>query len=460
MRPLSIRVRLTAWYLAVLITTIAIFGAAAFLAMRKGIDVSVDEGLEDRARAIGRLVQEALPEGQEALANELREHSELRPEGNFAQISDQRGMWIYRSPLMARFDVPPPEPEIRSVYDLEAKGLPLRVLVRDVTVGSDSYQIQVAAPMDDFYDSLDRFKWGVLLLSPVLLLLGAAGGYWLSRRALRPVDAINSAAQSINEKNLSKRLEVPETGDELQRLSETLNGMLERLEFAFSRITQFTADASHELRTPLALMRTITEVSLRTAKTASEHREAQGQVLEELDKTSNLVERLMLLARADAGVETLQRERINLADTVREACREGGTLAEAKEIRFSENIGADDVVVEGDAHSLHRLFLILIDNAVKYTPTRGTIKVSLAKSNQSAVVEVKDSGIGIATQDLPHIFDRFYRADKARSREFGGAGLGLSIAHWEAEAHGGEIEVESTLGQGSLFRVRLPLLKD
>lgn len=460
MRPLSIRRKLTVWYLAVLIATIAIFGAAAFFTMRKGIDVSVDEGLEDQARAIGRLVGETLPHGQEALANELREHSELRPEGNFSQISDQRGRWLYRSPLMARFDVPPPESGSSSVYDLEAKGLPLRVLVRDVTVGSDSYRVQVAAPMDDFYDSLDRFKWVVLLLSPVLLLLGAAGGYWLSRRALDPVDAITGAAQSINEKNLSKRLEVPQTGDELQRLSETLNGMLDRLESAFSRITQFTADASHELRTPLAVMQTITEVSLRTSTTVPEHREAQVQVLEELEKTSNLVERLMLLAREDAGVETLERERINLADTVREACREGRTLAEAKQINLIENVPTNGMAVDGDHHSLHRLFLILIDNAVKYTAAQGTITVSMARNDRSAVVEVRDTGIGIATQDLAHIFDRFYRADKARSREFGGAGLGLSIARWEAEAHGGEIEVESTLGQGSLFRVRLPLIED
>jgi two-component system, OmpR family, heavy metal sensor histidine kinase CusS len=460
MKPLSIRFKLTAWYLAVLITTIAVFGATAFLAMRKGIDVSVDEGLEDQASAIGRLVAEALPQGQETLADELREHSELRPEGNFCQIPDEHGGWIYRSPLMARFDVPPPESGTRSVYDLEVKGLPLRVLVRNTTLNGTIYRVQVAAPMDDFYDSLDRFKWVVLLLSPVLLILGSAGGYWLSRRALSPVDDITRAAQDIHAKNLSKRLKVPQSGDELQRLSETLNSTFERLESAFSRITQFTADASHELRTPLALMRTTTEVSLRTSSTVSEHRQAQAQVLEELEKTSNLVERLMLLARADAGVETLQRERINLADIVRETCREGRTLAEAKQIAFSEDLAADSVVLEGDSQSLHRLFLILIDNAVKYTPPRGTITVSLARRNQSALVEVRDSGIGIATQDLPHIFDRFYRADKARSREFGGAGLGLSIARWEAEAHGGEIDVESTLSQGSLFRVRLPLSSD
>lgn len=324
----------------------------------------------------------------------------------------------------------------------------------------NSYRVQVAAPMDDFYDSLDRFKWVVVLLTPVLIVLGSAGGYWLSRRALSPVDGITRAAQDINSRNLSKRLEVPQSGDELQRLSETLNSMLQRLEAAFNRITQFTADASHELRTPLALMRTTTEVSLRTSITISEHRDAQAQVLEELEKTSNLVERLMLLARADAGAELLRQDPVDLTNIVREACREGRTLGESKQIEFQEDLANDCVIVEGDSHSLHRLILILVDNAVKYTPERGAVTVSLTRSGRCAVIEVRDNGIGIAPQDLPHIFERFYRADKARSREFGGAGLGLSIARWEAEAHGGEMEVESTLGQGSVFRVRLPLADD
>ena len=280
----------------------------------------------------------------------------------------------------------------------------------------------------------------------------------MSRRALTPVDDIIHEAQNINSKNLSKRLRVSQSGDELQRLSETLNSMLERLEAAFNRITQFTADASHELRTPLAFMRTTTEVSLRTSHDVSEYREAQLQILDELEKTSDLVEKLMLLARADAGVENLQRRRVNLADSLREACRQGRTLAEAKQVTFEEDIVKTAVIVEGDSDGLRRLFLILIDNAVKYTP-EGLITVSLMSSNEFAIVEVRDTGIGVAAADLPYIFDRFYRADKARSRELGGVGLGLSIARWEAEAHGGSIAVQSTFGKGSVFQVRLPLIK-
>lgn len=458
MKPLSIRLKLTAWYIAILLASLSIFGIAAFLTMKKGIDRTVDENLEEEAASAEELMGRVIQEEPTRLADELREHAELRAEEDFSQVCDQNGNWIYRSRLMSKYNVPMPASPYRSAYDFQAGRLPLRIRVEQMSAGGSQYRIQVAAPMDDFYEALDRFKWVVLLLSPLLIVLASAGGYWLSRRALTPVDQITRAAQEINSSNLSKRLNVPRSGDELQRLSETLNGMLERLEDSFNRITQFTADASHELRTPLALMRTTTEVSLRTAETVSDYRQAQKDVLEELEKTSSLVEKLMLLARADAGVETLQRGFVNLADSVKEACDDGQVLAQAKQLTFQENISNSTIVVDGDSQALHRLFLILIDNAVKYTPSGGSITVSLNRNGQSAVAEVSDNGIGIAAQDLPHIFDRFYRADKARSREFGGVGLGLSIARWVAEAHGGSIEVESSAGTGSIFRVRIPLL--
>jgi len=405
---------------------------------------------------MGRVLQEE----PARLQDELREHQELREQADFLQVCDQNGRWIYRSRLMAHYDPPVPLKASYSAYNVMAVDLPLRVLVREMSAGGQTYRIQVAAPMDDFYEAMDRFKWLVLLLSPLVLVLASGGGYWLSRRALAPVDQITRAAQDINSNSLAKRLDVPQSGDELQRLSETLNSMLARLESSFNRITQFTADASHELRTPLALMRTTTEVSLRTSQTVSDYREAQEEVLAELEKTSSLVEKLMLLARADAGVESLQRLPVNLADCLREACKDGKILAETKQLSFQQNIDSSTLVVEGDSLALHRLFLILIDNAVKYTPSGGSIAVGLTGSDDSAVAEFRDTGIGISAVDLPNIFDRFYRADKARSREFGGVGLGLSIAWWVAEAHRGSIEVQSIPGAGSVFRVRLPLFQN
>jgi len=458
MRPLSIRLKLTAWYIAVLLASLSVLGIAASLAMKKGIERTVDEGLKAQAASIEELMGRVIKRDPTWLSDELREHAELRTEEDFSQVRDQNGIWIYRSRLMTKYNVPMPAARVGSAYDFQAGNLPLRVWIEEMSAGENKYRIQVAAPMDDFYEALERFRWVVLLLSPLLVVLASAGGYWLSRRALSPVDQITRAAQDINSSNLSRRLIVPKSGDELQRLSETLNGMLERLEDSFNRITRFTADASHELRTPLALMRTTTEVSLRTSQTVSDYREAQKEVLDELEKTSSLIEKLMLLARADAGVETLQRGSVNLADSLREACNDGRVLAQAKQLRFQENISTSTIIVDGDSHALHRLFLILLDNAVKYTPLGGSITVSLNRNGDSAVAEFHDNGIGIASEDLPHIFDRFYRADKARSREFGGVGLGLSIALWVAEAHGGSIEVQSSVDAGSIFRVRIPLL--
>lgn len=458
MKPLSIRLKLTAWYAAILFASLSIFGIAAFFAMKKGIETSVDENLEGEAAGIEELIGRVLNEEPTRLHDELREHAELREQADFSQVCDESGHWIYRSRLMASHDVPVPASANYSAYNLEAMGLPLRVVVREINAGGDRYRIQVAAPMDDFYDAIDRFKWIVLFLSPVVLILASGGGYWLSWRALAPVDRISQAAQEINSNNLAKRLDVPQSGDELQRLSQTLNSMLERLQASFDRITQFTADASHELRTPLALMRTTTEVSLRTSQTVADYREAQEEVLAELEKTSSLVEKLMLLARADAGVETLQHTPVNLAECLHDACKDGKILAEAKQLAFKEDIQSSELLVEGDSHALHRLFLILIDNAVKYTPSGGSITVGLKRTDTSAMAEFRDTGIGISADDLPNIFERFYRADKARSREFGGVGLGLSIARWVAEAHRGSIEVQSAAGSGSVFRVRLPLL--
>jgi heavy metal sensor kinase len=289
------------------------------------------------------------------------------------------------------------------------------------------------------------------------LLCATAGGYWMSRRALAPVDQITHTARSISVHNLSSRLVVPKTRDELQRLSETLNGMLERLEGAFKKITQFTADASHELRTPVALMRTRAELSLRKPRSAEEYRDALAEVHSELEKTSSLVEKLMLLTRADYGAETLQLATANLAEIVRDACEQGATLAESKQIDFQKHIPQQPVWIKADPHALGRLFLILIDNAVKYTPPGGRVEVVVKDEDGHALGVVRDTGIGISEEDLPHIFERFYRADKARSRESGGVGLGLSIGHWIAEAHAGTIEVQSSLGHWSVFQVRLPL---
>ena len=460
MITLPIRLRLTAWYFAVLAVMLSAFGVSAYFAMRHSIRKTVDEELEIRAEGVHQLIERDIQRGhKDDLPDGLREHTELRSGGALLQVSDEQGNWLYRSTVMSDYGVPRPTTIRKRATEFMGKDVPLRIWSEKVNVGGQSYLIQSAFEMDDFYEALHDFALLLFISIPTLLLCAAAGGYWISTRALAPVDQITQTARTISAQNLSSRLVVPHTGDELQRLSETLNGMLDRLEAAFKKITQFTADASHELRTPVAVMRTRAELSLRKARSADEYRDVIAEVLAELEKTSGLIEQLMFLARADSGTETPHFAATNVTDVLREACHQGSALAEAKQIAFAEKISTDSMWIQGDASSLRRLFLILIDNAVKYTPASGQIEVSLQRNNGFAIAEVRDTGIGIAEADLPNVFERFYRADKARTRELGGVGLGLSIGRWIAEVHAGTIEVHSSPGHGSTFQIRLPIAK-
>jgi heavy metal sensor kinase len=291
-------------------------------------------------------------------------------------------------------------------------------------------------------------------------LAASGGGYWLSRRALKPVDALVRTAQSITGTNLSNRLERLETGDELQRLSDTLNEMLSRIEGAFLKVSQFTADASHELRTPIALIRAEAEIALRKSRDEAEYREALYHVLSEAEKTSTLIESLLALARADAGRESLNLQRIDLRKIIQDSAQEWIPRIVAGHLLFAQKITDAPLIVVGDSTALSRLLNILFDNAAKYTPPPGTINLTLEKKDQRAIIAIRDTGIGISEVDQARIFERFYRADKARSRELGGSGLGLAIAKWIVEQHGGRVSVESSPAHGSTFVVDLPLHSD
>ena len=455
---LPIRVRLAAWYFAVLAVVLTAFGITAYLEMRHSIRQTVDEELQIRAEGVHQLIERTIQrDARQDLPEGLREHTELRAGGALLQVSDDQGNWLYRSKVMSDYGVPRPNPIPKRATEFLGRDVPLRIWSKQVTVGGEAYVIQSAFEMDDFYEALDHFALLLYISIPLLLLFAAAGGYWISSLALAPVDQIALTARNISAQNLSSRLDVPRTRDELQRLSETLNGMLARLEAAFKKITQFTADASHELRTPVAVMRTRAELSLRKARSAEEYRDVIAEVLAELEKTSGLIEQLMFLARADSGAETLHFTATNVAEVLREAAIRAAALAEAKQIVFQERVPDGPMWIQGDATSLRRLFLILIDNAVKYTPASGQVEVSLQRNGQYAIAEVRDTGIGISESDLPNVFERFYRADKARTREFGGVGLGLSIGRWITEVHAGTIEVRSSPGHGSTFQIRLPL---
>ena len=455
MKGIPIRTRLTAWYFLILATALIGFALFALHVMQKSIYTAVDEQLEDRARDLQALI--ARSSSSENVASEVREHAELQSGSQLFQVSDSAGQFLYRSPLMQRLGVPAASTDQQRFADAQYGDLPIRTLTAPAAAGSRSFVVQVAEPMDDFLEAIDRFRGALWFGIPVLLLAAASGGYWLSGFALRPVDRITRAAQAITPQDLSQRLTVPQTGDELQRLGETLNQMLQRIESAVVRITQFTADDSHELRTPVALIRTRAEVTLANPRTNDQYREALSEVLVESERISALIENLMLLARADTGTETLDFQRTDVSALARETTARAQTLAEAKELKWNATVPEAPIWVLGDPQALRRLLLILIDNAVKYTPPGGGVSLAVDPAGDQIEISVRDTGIGITEADLPHVFERFYRSDKARSHELGGTGgLGLSIGQWIVQAHGGQITVESSTA-GSSFVVRLPL---
>jgi two-component system heavy metal sensor histidine kinase CusS len=290
----------------------------------------------------------------------------------------------------------------------------------------------------------------------VVLLIAAVGGNWLSHRALTPVDALTRTARTINVNNLGRRLETPGTGDELQRLSETLNEMLTRIESSVQRITEFTADASHELRTPVALIRAEAEVALGRERTEQEYRSALQHVLTESERMTRMLEQLLALVRADSGAETIQMADVDVTELTREAVERWQKVATHHGLRLMGVIPRQPIHVIGDGPALRRVLDILLDNAVKYSGARGDITLTVESTNRQVLLHVRDSGPGLRQDEHVKIFERFYRVDKARSREMGGAGLGLSIAQWIVHQHRGAITVRSSPGHGAEFSVDLP----
>lgn len=464
MRIRSIGFRLAAWYFLVFACGVAAFSVVAWFAMRASLYHAIDEALEDRVRGVKKfmdlqIASLSVPE----IRDEFREHSVLGPGGDLFQVSDDSGRMLYRSVPLEANNVPVALPNTLNeprFEDLSVQGHALRFYSQRISVNGKPYTVQVAAPMNEVFEALDWFRVLLAFSAPVLLIAASAGGYWISRRALDPVDDISRAAQRISIENLADRLQVPKTGDQLQRLSETLNDMFSRLEASVQRIRQFTADASHELRAPVSLIRTTAEVSvLKRDRPADEYLQALDDVLEESERTSQVVDSLMLLARTDSGKETLESVPVDARTVIQSAAEQGERLARNRGVGFTIEVPPDPVPIQADPEALRRALLILMDNGAKYTPGGGSVRAELSSRDGVVIASVSDTGIGIDRQDLPRVFDRFWRADRARSREQGGAGLGLSIAKWIVDMHGGSISVESQLGKGSTFAIRLPLSK-
>jgi heavy metal sensor kinase len=428
--------RLTLWYSLVLLAGLALFGAGIWIVVTRSLTATLDETLAAQAKGVATVLQAEYEPGQPAhLREELSEYAEATPEGRLMEVRDPKGEVLIGPRL---------------------PGGHFKTLQTETIVQGRRFRVVVATPLEGTELTLRRLREVLLWAAPVVLLIASLGGYWISRRALQPVDKITRAARTIGIGNLSQRLVVPASADELTRLAETWNGMLERLEGAVKRLSQFTADASHELRTPMALIRATAELTLRRERSTQTYREALKHILDETDRTTRLIDDLLLLARADAGLPALSLDRVELIPLVRDVCEQGQILARERQLAISTEAPEHPVYVDANDPALRRLLLLLMDNAMKYTPAGGRITVSVAQDSSGPTLTVSDTGIGIPDSALPHLFERFYRVDESRNREAGGAGLGLSIAHWIAERHHARLEAESVVGRGSAFRVRFP----
>jgi heavy metal sensor kinase len=398
----------------------------------------------------------------------IYEHTLLNSRNFMIQIMDSLGNILWKTGNLGRDSLRLPADLLASAQDSVASitTLPQTLRkrsepeqVRVAIARSRSVRIAAAYPVDEVQSVIDDFLRTLMLVVPGVLLISILGGWFLSKASLHPVDEIARSAQEITASNLSRRLPVPRSDDEIRRLSDTLNDMISRLESSFGQIRQFTADASHELRTPLTILTGEMELALRTRKTPEQYQDVLSSALQEVLRLSRVVEYLLLLSRADMGQIVIEKEKINLTEMLADLADAATVLGAPKNIyityRHSENL-----FIEGDQAKVYQIFLNLVDNAVKYTPEGGLISITLHRDGAFAEVRVRDTGIGISAEHQKKIFDRFYRVDRARSRELGGAGLGLSIVQWKVEVHGGTIRVESEPGQGSTFIVRLPLLEE
>jgi heavy metal sensor kinase len=460
-KTLSIGIRLTLWYLLLFAAAQFIFGTGMWFLARRSLYRITDDALQGQIDDLTNFLQAQKKNASVAkLQEEVAEAYLLEHSGDYLQIYDDSDhAWIFRADFLQQHSLTPTHGRLTHAhYRDEHLGRSLRFVAQRIEANGRVFTVQTGLPIDQVNQTLVHFRRYLLMFAPLLLLAASSVGFWLSRKALSPVDAITRTARTINATNLSDRLEKLTTGDELQRLSDTLNEMLGRIEQAFVRVTQFTADASHELRTPISLMRTEAEIALRRSRGDSEYREALRHILLEAERTSGLLEELLALARADSGRETLRIVSVDLAAIVQEVGEQWQELMATRNLAFTREVTDEEVTLLADRNALRRLLTVLLDNAAKYTPAPGTIDLRLETNGSSAVIRVSDSGIGIAPEDQPKIFERFYRVDKARSRDSRGAGIGLAIAQWIVRQHKGSIAVQSSIGMGSTFLVELPLL--
>lgn len=456
----SMKFRFTIWYLLVLAVLLTTLSVGVYSHMARTLHRGLDASLRVRATQLRSLpaIYDSIRQGE--LREELGEVVALyfyvdgqlvkvSPGGLSIPVSEEFiSQAIAGTRLLATVQMPEGE-------RLRLLAVPLSLALPGPPHTSEAATLVIARSTKQLDQALNRLARTLVIAVLLALAVAAGGGIFLARRALQPVDRIAQTAREIGESDLSRRIDV-DSQDELGRLAATLNGMIARLEQAFQRQQQFTSDASHELRTPLAVIEAEATLALRRDRPADDYRQSLEIISEESRHMAAIIDQLLTLARADAGKEQWHFTNVdlgklidNLSTDVRVLCQEKGLAIQVGQMQ--------ELTVRGDEAGLRKLFMNLFDNAIRYTSAPGTVSVSMDCQGPMAVVTVADTGSGIPSEEIPFIFDRFYRVGKSRSQPEGGSGLGLAICRHIAEAHGAEIEVDSLVGAGSTFSVRLPL---
>ena len=466
MNTRSMRFRLAVWHATLLAAAFAVLGGLLYVTVRHYLEETVMETQARRARQIAEtLLADAPRTGEASVGREIRRLYAPELGGRFIRVTRADGGVLYVSgpPDDQSFDpaeVPPVRGESRAEFSRLVRlpdGRSLLVAAfRAAATGGGSYLVEVgtsAEPIDRFV----RHLLTVLALGiPLVTAVAVAGGYFLARRALRPVEQIAVKAENITQHNLSERLPVAKTGDELERLAIALNHMITRLDDAFGNSKRFVADASHELRTPLTVIQGELEILAGDPRLPKELRDRAGSTLEEVERLGKIVQKLLALSRLDAGEAQSEWVRLDLAALAGATSDQMLLLAEDKKIKVTRET-ANPVFVMGDRAKLKQVVVNLLDNAVKYTPRGGTVSLAVTAEGGSAVLRVANTGPDIAEAALPRLFDRFFRAPESAGEAVEGSGLGLSIVRSICLAHGGSVGVANRTGQGPVFTVRLPL---
>jgi heavy metal sensor kinase len=449
----SIKFRLTISYLIAIVVLLAMFGTVAYFLLSKNLYRNLDEALQTRVAELERSIK--LEKGQISFEQKFNDLvfiydadsvllQRLGPNVGFPNIEK-----IVQQALLGQSSF---------LTTTTSEGQNVRLYGAPFNVDSRTrVAVIVGRLAQDIESMLAIFRVVIFYSGLAVLLLAGFSGMFLADRNLKPVDHITDIARGIGESDLSRRIEI-QSDDEMGRLASTLNGMIARLEEAFNRQRQFAADASHELRTPLAVIQAESSLALDKKRTQAEYRKSLEVVSQEVTYMSEVIGKLLQLARGDASSEQLNLEEVNLRDLWAELTSDMEAFAREKGLQFLQG-PMDNLSIKGDKLKLRQLFLNILDNAIRYTPSGGSITGSLIRKEDHAAMSISDTGVGISAEHLPFIFDRFYRVDKVRSRAEGGAGLGLAIASSIAKVHGGDIEIESQVGKGSTFHIILPLLE-